>query len=278
LVRLHSNVCFKNKLLVDQILKFFVIGEKKKVESNVPPASQRNLNGVEGVQKGVVRPAPRLDNRKPDDSKNNNDKPSTVTTTQPPIRSIVDNKPKSVTESNVPTKTVEPVRRPVPGIKCLDDPQFTFDAPKAQGKPIVPTHAMPLSSKVTSPPTTAPPLPAPRGNIRVLEAPTPPNVSAPMAPHTKFPFDPPPPVALSTAKFPLSQVSDSLPTTGAQPPTKFPQYKVLDAPDPIDLYKTTSPTPPTSTANTTSTSSSGSGKSKHKFDFKFWGKSKDNEK
>lgn len=204
---------------------------------------------MEGSQKGV--PVSKLDNRKPgDDRKNNNEKPTTA------------------------TKTVDPFpKKLVPGttLQCLEDPQFMFDPPKTtsqqQTKPLVPiatTHSFvpyDSSSKVSSPP----PLPAPRGTIRVLEAPTGPTVLSP----EQLGFVPPAPV--SVAKIPTtvgsSQVSDSIPNKASQPQSsKLPQYKVLDAPDPSELYKSS----PTSTTTAAS-------KSKHKFDFKFWGKSKDNE-
>lgn len=248
-----------------------------------------NLNGnnettQSGPRTNVKSPPPKLDNQKPDDSTNNNEKrPVGGTSTFPLQKPLV---PKPV-EANV--------RKPIPGstLKCLEDPQFMFDPPKGtpyiqsvskSQPPIAGTHG-----KVTSPPNPlSPPVPAPRGAIRVLEAPQ------PAIPPTGF--IPPAPVASSAKRSGVgsSQVSDSLPPrTVSSPsqsqPSKLPSYKVLDAPDPAEMYKSTmipstttvtttaGPAPPVTSAPTSSPST-GSGKSKHKFDFKFWGKSKDNEK
>ncbi|XP_021954725.1 mucin-5AC isoform X2 [Folsomia candida] len=239
-----------------------------------------NLNGS-GTNKTV------LDNRKPDDNANNNKPPTTTTTTTSSIRPA----------PAKPQPQVDNARKPIPGstLQCLEDPQFMFDpTPKLTPQPAAAAVQKPYVSRVTSPPTSTPPVAAPRGSIRVLEAPM---TSPPPVPPTGF--VPPAPVSSSaTAKRPgvgSSQISDSLPQTSSTNPkqatgSKLPSYKVLDAPEPAEMYKSIGPSTTTATPMTTSTTSvtpaagttaspaSSGGKSKHKFDFKFWGKSKDNEK
>jgi hypothetical protein len=227
------------------------------------------------------------------------DQSTTVSSTAPPPPPPTNTTTTTSSSATTTSTTTAPASRPsealaskmVPGttLRCLEDPSFMFDpVGHTKGVPaekIVPPHHQQKSIAGTLPAQTAavakksstmttglpkPIVPSRGGSIQVLEAPSLSSTTS----TDKLSFIPPAPVTSTTAK--RSGVGPGASQVSALPPSqpRLPSYRVLDAPDPVDLYGSQSATGGPGGKNKATDVIE---KARNRFD-KFWGKSKDDDK
>jgi len=248
-------------------------------ENKILGSSHSTVNGFDEKKKSQVMNKPVTEKSKvaaAEISRVKEKKTSVPTTTapKPPPSKTETTKPSPHEHITAPASrpSEASVSKPVPGttLRCLEDPSFVFDpvAKDVEKLPNVPQKTTTSTSSDSSVAKKTTGLPKPiapgRGSIQVLEAPVAPMPST----SEKLGFVPPPPVTTSKRSgLAASQVS-------ALPPSqpRLPTYRVLDAPDPVDLYGN-----PSSSAAGRTKATDVIEKARNRFD-KFWGKSKDDEK